>query len=69
MLVKGDGWKIWATIPASIDDVNATTPGNLGGLRGRTVRFVADVTVSREDPSFGIAKRPRKAEILEPAAV
>ena len=69
MLVKGDGWKIWATIPASIDDVNATTPGNLGGLRGKVVRFTADVAVSREDPSFGIAKRPRKAEILTPATV
>lgn len=69
MLVKGDGWTVWATIPASIDDVNATTPGNLGGLRGKTVRFTADVQPSRDDPSFGIAKRPRKAEILEPAAV
>ena len=64
MLVKGDGWKIWATIPGSIDDVNLTTPGNLGGLRGKVVRFTADVTVSKDDPSFGYAKRPRKAEIL-----
>ena len=69
MLVKGDGWKIWSTIPGSINDVNATTPGSLGGLRGKVVRFTADVQASRDDPSFGIAKRPRKAEILEPAAV
>lgn len=64
MLVKGDGWKIWATIPEALNDVNATTRGNLGGLRGRTVRFVADVTASRDDASFGYAKRPRQAVIV-----
>lgn len=69
MLVKGDGWKVWATIPESINSISATTPGNLGGLRGKTVRFVADVTPSRDDPAFGFAKRPRRAEILTTAAV
>jgi len=64
MLVRGDGWKVWATIPASIDDINATAPGNIGGLRGKVVRFTADVAASRDDASFGYAKRPRRAEIL-----
>lgn len=66
MLVAGDGWKIWSTIPRAIDDVNKTTPGNLGGLKGKTVTFTADVSLSTKDPdpSFGIAKRPRNAEII-----
>jgi hypothetical protein len=64
MLVTGDGWKIWVTVPAALDNVNATTPGNLCGLRGKVVRFVADVQASRDDPAFGYGKRPRRAEIL-----
>ena len=64
MLVLGDGWKVWATIPRAIDDVNLTTEGNLGGLKGKVVEFTADVNVKGDDVSFGIAKRPRAAKIL-----
>jgi hypothetical protein len=70
MLVKADdGWRVWVTIPESINDVNKTIPGNLGGLRGARVRFTCEIQPKRGERAFGYGKRPRKAEILTPATV
>lgn len=63
MLVKGDGWKVWATIPSAV----RSQADNLNDLKGRPVRFVATVTASTTDPSMGYAKRPRRAELLTAA--
>lgn len=60
MLVTGDGWKVWTTIPATVRN----TTWKLSDLHGRAVRFVATVTASRNDPAVGNAKRPRRAELL-----
>lgn len=52
MLVLDErGFKVWSTIPSAIDVE-----------RGDRVRFVANVDVSHDDPCFGFASRPRKAE-------
>jgi hypothetical protein len=69
MLVKADGgYRVWVTIPESINNINATTPGNLGGLRGKRVRFTCELSPKRDDPAFAYGKRPRKAEVLETVA-
>lgn len=61
MLVKNaDGWKVWATIPEALFADN-----NLDSLKGQQVRFVANVEPGRDgDASFGVAKRPRRAELI-----
>jgi hypothetical protein len=70
MLVRADdGWRVWVTIPREINDINATTPGNLGGLHGARVRFTCEITPKRGERAFGYGKRPRKAEVLAPATV
>lgn len=66
MLVKGDGWKIWSTVPQNLlpSVYNMVElDAHLNGMKGQQVRFVADVA-TKDDPSFGLAKRPRQAEIL-----
>lgn len=55
MVVKGDGWAVWGTVPSKIDDV----------VRGDKVAFNATVTASDRDESFGFYKRPTKPEITE----
>src|SRR6266851_4954808 len=63
MLVKGDGWKVWVSVPKAIADVNATSPGNHYGLMNKRVTLTADIERSRDDESFGYGKRPRGAEV------
>ena len=54
MLVRhADGWKVWGSVPASIDP-----------LRGDIVTFDAKVNVSKDDEKFGFFSRPTKAKIL-----
>lgn len=56
MLVQADeGWKVWSTLPSSLP---ASTD------KGDRIRFTATVTASDDDPTFGFAKRPAKAEVL-----
>lgn len=66
MVVDCGTYRVFMTIPRSLSDVNATTQGNLFGLRGKRVRLVADLgpAKSGDDPSFAIGTRPRNAEIL-----
>lgn len=52
MLIKGDdGWKVWSTVP---DSIPLDEP-----LKGKRVRIRAEINASKDDPEFGIAKRPR----------
>lgn len=54
MTVADDrGFKVWGTVPRSIDP----NPGD-------RVAFLADLSPSDNDPLFGFFKRPRKAGIL-----
>ncbi len=66
MLVKGDdGWKVWTTVPAALKTIGRfSDDGDFWGIKGKRVRFTADVTAKSDDPTFGTAKRPRKAEII-----
>jgi hypothetical protein len=59
MIVKGQGWKVWGSVPASLraDGVEV----------GDTVRFTATVAASKDDEAFGFFSRPRLAEIVERA--
>lgn len=63
MQVKGEGWELWSTVPAAL--LSGSEP--LSALRGRTVRFVADVEADATNPATGQAKRPRKAALIETA--
>jgi hypothetical protein len=54
MLVSGDGWKVWGSVPRSIDGVD----------KGAMVRFTATVKAKDGEPSFGYYSRPTKAEVL-----
>jgi hypothetical protein len=57
MLVQHDsGWKVWGSVAAAISGVE----------KGQTVRFVAEVTPSQDDPKFGFFARPSKAVIMNP---
>lgn len=54
MLVRHEsGWKVWGTVPSSID-VD----------KGSTVRFTATVTRSTDDALFGFYSRPTKAVVV-----
>lgn len=64
MLVRDDrGFKVWGSVPASLDT------GNNGVDRGDMVRFTATVERSEQDETFGYFKRPTKAEVLATAEV
>jgi hypothetical protein len=66
MLIKGDdGWKVWTTIPAGLKSIGRPDPGgDFWGIKGKRVRFTADVTATEDDQTFGRAKRPRGAKFL-----
>jgi hypothetical protein len=53
--VQGAGWAVWVTVPGAHEESAATE---------QQVRFVANVTASPDDATFGFAKRPRKWEVL-----
>ena len=61
MLVKGQGWKVWGTVPT----FKAADGTDEYVEVGDTVRFTASVEVSGDDENFGFFKRPRKATIVE----
>lgn len=64
MLVKGDGWKVWSTIPRSILPP-VTTVEWRDELKGRRVQFTAAIQAKADDPTTGTAKRPRKATLID----
>jgi len=49
------GFRVWGTVPSILGT----------GITGKVVRFVANVEVSKNDPSYGFFNRPRKAELVE----
>lgn len=57
MLVEGDGWKVWGSVPAALRDAGAEI--------GSTVAFTATVEAS-DDPAFGYFTRPSQARVVEP---
>jgi hypothetical protein len=57
MLVKlANGQKLWGTVPSSI---------NGEGLKGSEVKFVATVSPSKDDHSFGFFSRPTNAVVVK----
>jgi hypothetical protein len=61
MLIKGEGWKVWSTIPANLRGQVHT----LSDLRGKRVQLTAAVEAKPNDPTTGNAKRPRKAILID----
>ena len=60
LLVQSDkGWKVYVTAPSAI---------RWHVKKGDRVKFAAAVTPSEDDPIFGFASRPTKAEILPSVA-
>lgn len=55
LVVSDEGWKVWSTVPAAINDVE----------KGDRISFTATVTRSEDDHTFAFAKRPSKAKILQ----
>lgn len=53
-----DGWKLWATVPAAIRDVE----------RGDSVSFTVTVKPSPDDAKFAFGSRPAKAKVLQGGA-
>lgn len=66
MLVRDDrGFKVWGTLPKSLDRY-APEGHYLGNAeRGMTVSFEAKVEVSQDDETFGYFSRPTKASYPE----
>lgn len=67
MIVKDDrGFKVWGSVPSSIQDVPLKGSPELTRLldQGDRVSFTATVTKSDRDETFGFMKRPTKAKVL-----
>lgn len=65
MLVKCDGFKVWGSVPASLqDEVFAYTEDNKVPPN-MYVAFSATVRRSDDDPYFGFFSRPTKARLIE----
>lgn len=59
MLIEDDrGFRVWGTVPSAMYVLD------VAHCKGARVRFVANVTKSDKDESFGFFKRPRKLGIL-----
>lgn len=56
MLVEGEGWKAWGTVPSS-----------LPAVRNQVVEFTATFTRSDDDEAFAFFTRPTKGAVLTPA--
>ncbi|WP_234058086.1 hypothetical protein [Microbacterium sp. NFH-22A-Y] len=57
MLLAGEGWKVWGTVPRSLD-FNDRSP------RGHRIALTATIEASADDEAFGFFSRPTKARIL-----
>lgn len=55
LVQHADGWKVWGTLPTSIEDAAI----------GDTVEFSAKIKPSDRDPKFGFFSRPTKARKVE----
>jgi hypothetical protein len=70
MTVRDDrGFKVWGTVPGSLDDTIHADHEHFGEGRwtgvGARVRFVANIKASDRDETFGFFKLPRRAEVLD----
>lgn len=74
MMVRADdGWKAFVTVPrglepesytgGTVDDPKSFV-AQMAALKGQRVRFTATLAPKADDPTFAIAKRPVKAEVL-----
>lgn len=81
MLVEGDGWKMWGSVPKQIADAEYDAYYTADGdpaydgidvwtkaLVGRRITFTGTVKPSDDDASFGFFSRPTQATISELAA-
>ncbi|WP_282837996.1 hypothetical protein [Microbacterium flavum] len=57
MLLAGEGWKAWGTVPRALD-FNDRAP------RGHRVALTATIEASADDEAFGFFSRPTKARIV-----
>lgn len=55
LLAHEEGWKVWCTLPESIDDAEV----------GDVIELTLTLTPSENDPLFVIGKRPANASILQ----
>lgn len=58
LVVSDDGWKVWGTMPAALGRAD------VADIRKARVEFVATVTRSDDDKTFGFFSRPSKARVL-----
>jgi len=66
MLVRDDrGFKVWGTVPESLDRVDGILSSETVLKAGQRVKFTAQVEASSDDPKFGFFKRPSKAVRLD----
>lgn len=61
MTVLGRGWKVYATIPATLLDA-VDDPED---LKGHRISVRMNVEASRDDPAFGFGSRPRLGKLLD----
>lgn len=60
-----DGWKLYGTCPSEIREELGGFHEAVDFIKGKRVRFDAQVIVSDNDPKFGFFKRPTKDSILD----
>lgn len=66
MLVRDDrGFKVWGTVPSSLDEIDGLLSTETMLKVGQRVRFTATVSRSGDDLKFGFFKRPAKATRLD----
>lgn len=62
-------YRVWGTLPSNLQSEHGKIQNNgeRTGIVGAVVEFTATITRSKEDSSFGFAKRPRKDRVVRPA--
>lgn len=75
MLVKCNGFKVWGSCPRDLVQQVFAADGykkdgtSTGYVRGLKIKFHATVEPKEDDPSFGIFKRPTRAELISEVPV
>jgi hypothetical protein len=68
LVVTDDGCRLWGTCPKAVIPNIRTIYTTKQLLHGRRVKFTAELAPKKgDDPLFGLFKRPRRAQVLDPS--
>jgi len=68
MTLKGDGWRVWLTVPSKIEDASLVGDEVARIERGDVIEVTATFERSKDDDSFAFGKRPSKCRVIATAS-